>query len=134
MFLINIVISFFFNYSPKSKSTISNAAHATYNSANERAGMLFPSTSFNCAVDKSTTIPVNPLPSPTKDVAVTLPVTSTEPVNECISSDVLPNLELPLSKRTDEDIIEILNCLALTAPNIVRSFVTNAEPLIIASP
>jgi hypothetical protein len=87
--------------------------------------MLLPSTSFNCALPKSTDSPVNPLPSPTNDVAVTLPVTSTEPVNECISSDVLPNLELPLSKRTDEEITEILNCLALTAPNIVKSDVTN---------
>jgi hypothetical protein len=75
MFLINIVISFFFNYSPKSKSTISATAHAKNNSANERAGILLPSTSFNCATPKSIDNPVNPLPSPTKDVAVTLPVT-----------------------------------------------------------
>ena len=34
MFLINIIISFFFDYSPKSKSTISAAAHAKNNSAN----------------------------------------------------------------------------------------------------
>ena len=32
------------------------------------------------------------------------------------------------------EIIPILNCLALTAPNIVKSDVTNAEPLIIVSP
>ena len=58
----------------KSKSTISTTAHPKYNSAKERAGILLPSILFICAVDKSTIILLNPLPSPVNEVAVTLPV------------------------------------------------------------
>ena len=62
------------------------------------------------------------------------PLIETEPVNECLSSDVSPNLVEPLWNNTDDDITEILNCRALTCPKTVKSEVTNCEPLIIVVP
>ena len=62
------------------------------------------------------------------------PVIFTEPVNVWVSSKVLPKLDEPLSNNVDEDMIEMLNCLALTEPNTVKSDVIPKEPLITLTP
>jgi hypothetical protein len=62
------------------------------------------------------------------------PLTETEPVNECVSSDVSPNLVEPLWNNIDDEITLILNCRAFTSPNTVKLFVMVCEPLNIKLP
>ena len=65
---------------------------------------------------------------PFKLLAITLPSTFNEPVNECISSPLSPNFVLPLWNTIDEETYSVWNSCA-----VILS-VTTKEPVIVKLP